>query len=141
LDPRLRDESIDWVLRCGTYVSNARLKNVVADWGLRENTLFREYAATVNAHGGARWPAARAKPLPFHSRARALLEDLARPALISLRIRAIFGVVARAGLSVHGACPNLTACSAIHSVASMRRVHHTHSSTAPVSGLAVRPGS
>lgn len=66
LDPRLRDESIDWILRC-TYVSKARLKNVVADWGLRENTLFREYAATVNAHGGAGWPAARAKPLPFRS--------------------------------------------------------------------------
>jgi hypothetical protein len=98
LDPRLRDESIDWVLRYGTYVSKARLKNVVADWGLRQNTLFREYAATVNAHGGAGWPAARAKPLPFRSRSRALLEDLARPALISLRIRAIFGVGARAEL-------------------------------------------
>jgi hypothetical protein len=98
LDPRLRDESIDWVLRYGTYVSKARLKNVAADWGLLENTLFREYAATVNAHGGAGWPAARAKPLPFRSRARALLEDLARPALISLRIRAIFGVGARAEL-------------------------------------------
>jgi len=31
LDPRLRDESIDWVVRYGNYVSKARLKNVVAD--------------------------------------------------------------------------------------------------------------
>ena len=98
LDPRLRDESIDWVLRYGTYVSKARLKNVLADWGLLEDALFREYAATVNARGRAGWPAARAKPLAFRSRARSLLEDLRRPSLISLRIRAIFGVGARAEL-------------------------------------------
>lgn len=98
LDARLRDESIDWVLSYGTYVSRARLKNVLADWGLTESALFREYAATVNAHGGAGWPAAGAKPLAFHSRSRSPLEDLARPSLVSLRIRAIFGVGARAEL-------------------------------------------
>jgi len=98
LDPRLRDESIDWVLRYGIYISKARLKNVLDGWGLREDPLFREYAATVNAHGGAGWPAAGAKPLSFRSRARSLLEDLRRPSLLSLRIRAIFGVGARAEL-------------------------------------------
>ena len=98
LDRRLRDESIDWVLRYGTYVSRARLKNVLADWGMVESALFREYAATINAHGGAGWPAAGAKPLAFHSRSRSLLDDLARPSLVSLRIRAIFGVGARAEL-------------------------------------------
>lgn len=96
LDPRLRDESIDWVLRYGTYVSKARLKNVLAAWRLQEDPLFRQYAATVNAHGRAGWPAAGAKPLAFHPRKRAMLEDLTGPALISLRIRAIFGVGARA---------------------------------------------
>lgn len=98
LDPRLRDESIDWVLRYGTYISKARLKNVLADWGLLEDALFRQYAATVNAQGRAGWPAGGAKPLAFRSRARSLLEDLTRPALISMRIRAIFGVGARAEL-------------------------------------------
>lgn len=98
LDPRLRDESIDWVLRYGTYISKARLKNVLANRGLLDDPLFRQYAATVNAHGGAGWPAAGAKPLAFRSRARSLLEDLTRPSLISLRIRAIFGVGARAEL-------------------------------------------
>lgn len=98
LDPRLRDESIDWVLRYGIYVSKARLKNVLAAQGLLQDARFREYAATVNAQGGAGWPAAGAAPLRFRSRARSLLEDLGRPALISLRIRAIFGVGARAEL-------------------------------------------
>jgi hypothetical protein len=98
LDPRLRDESIDWVLRYGVYVSKARLKNVLADQGLLGDTHFDEYAATVNTNGRAGWPSARAKPLPFRSRARSLLDDLSRPALLSLRIRAIFGVGARAEL-------------------------------------------
>lgn len=98
LDPRLRDESIDWVLRYGTYISKARLKNVLRSWGRLEDPQFREYAATVNAHGGAGWAAASAKPLAFRPRSRSLLEDLTRPSLISLRIRAIFGVGARAEL-------------------------------------------
>ena len=98
LDPRLRDESIDWVLSYGTYISKARLKNVLQSWGRLEDPRFREYAATVNAHGGAGWVAANAKPLAFRPRNRSMLEDLTRPSLISLRIRAIFGVGARAEL-------------------------------------------
>ncbi len=74
------------------------MKNILANRGLLEDPLFRQYAATVNAHGGAGWPAAGAKPLAFRSRASSLLEDLTRPSLISLRIRAIFGVGARAEL-------------------------------------------
>lgn len=98
LDPRLRDESIDWIVRYGSYVSRARLKNVASEWGVLEAPLFREYAATVNAHGGVGWPAASAKPIAFRPRARALLEDLTRDALLSLRLRAVFGVGARAEL-------------------------------------------
>jgi hypothetical protein len=98
LDPRLRDESIDWVLRHGTYLSKARLKNVLSGWSLLASPTFQQYAATVNAHSAAAWPAGSAKPLAFRSRARSLLEDLTRPALLSLRIRALFGVGARAEL-------------------------------------------
>jgi hypothetical protein len=98
LDARLRDESIDWVLRYGSYVSRARLKNILSDWDETENLLFQEYAATVSAQGRAGWPAGRAQPLAFRSRARPLLQDLRAPALLSLRIRAVFGVGARAEL-------------------------------------------
>jgi hypothetical protein len=98
LDPRLRDESIDWILTYGTYLSKARLKNVLSDWGVEGAALFREYAATVNAHSTLAWPAGRGKGLTFRPRSRARLEDLSRPALLSLRIRAVFGVGARAEL-------------------------------------------
>lgn len=98
LDARLRDESIDWVLRYGSYVSRARLKNVLSGWNQLENGLFLEYAATVNAHGRAAWPGGRAKALAFRPRARPLLPDLRARSLLSLRIRAMFGVGARAEL-------------------------------------------
>jgi hypothetical protein len=98
LDPRLRDESIDWILRYGTFLSKARLKNVLTGWDLSDDGAFREYAATVNVHGPLTWPAGAAKPLRFRSRSRALLDDLSRPALLSLRIRALVGVGARAEL-------------------------------------------
>jgi len=98
LDARLRDESIDWVIRYGSLVSKARLKNVLTDWDSLGNSLFREYAATVNAKAGLGWPAGRARALTFRSRARSYLEDLSRPALLTLRIRAVFGVGARAEL-------------------------------------------
>lgn len=98
LDARLRDESIDWVITYGAYISKARLKNVLGEWGLADAPLFREYAATVNAHSHLTWPAGRGKASTFRSRSRALLEDLSRAALLSLRIRAVFGVGARAEL-------------------------------------------
>ena len=98
LDPRLRQESLEWVLRYGVYVSKARLKNVLADQGLLGDASFAEYAATLKAHGAGPWPVAQGQALPFRPRARSLLEDLSRPALLSLRIRALFGVGARAEL-------------------------------------------
>lgn len=113
LDPRLRDESIDWVLRYGTYVSKARLKNVLAEWDLSDDRQFRDYAATVNAHSQLAWPAGSAKALPFRSRSRALLDDLSRDALLALRIRAVFGVGARAELLRAFLCrPNLAMTAA-----------------------------
>lgn len=96
LDARLRDESIDWILAYGTYLSKARLKNVLADWGVGDDAHFHEYAATVNAHSNLAWPAGNEKSFAFRPRSRALLEDLSRPALLSLRVRAVFGVGARA---------------------------------------------
>lgn len=97
LDPRLRDESIDWVIRYGTFVSKARLKNLRAEWDVASDRPFARYAATVNEHTSLDWEGG-GRSLPFRSRARSLLEDLSRPPLIALRARAVFGVSARAEL-------------------------------------------
>jgi len=97
LDPRLRDESIDWVIRHGTHLSKTRLKNLRAAWHLEDDPGFARYAATVNKHATLGWPTG-SRPLPFRPRSRSGLNDLSQPSLIALRLRAVFGVGARAEL-------------------------------------------
>jgi len=97
LDPRLRDEAIDWVIRYGTQLSKARLKNLRAAWHLDDDPGLARFAATVNAHAPLGWPTG-GRPLPFEPRGHVLLEDMFRPSLIALRTRAVFGVGARAEL-------------------------------------------
>lgn len=97
LDLRLRDEAIDWLIRYGTQLSKARLKNLRAAWHLRDDPNVARFVATVNAHAPLRWPT-EGRPLSFEPRGHVVLEDLFRPSLIALRTRAVFGVGARAEL-------------------------------------------
>lgn len=97
LDPRLRDESIDWVVQYGTHLSKTRLKNLRAAWKVSTDPGFARYAATVNTHATLGWPTG-GRPLPFRPRSRGGLRDLSGPSLIALRLRALFGVGARAEL-------------------------------------------
>ena len=97
MDSRLRDESLDWLVRYGAYVSKTRLKNLRAAWDVEDNKDFGRYAATVNKYAGLGWPSG-ARPLAFQSRSRDLLKDFSQPSLIALRIRGTFGVGARAEL-------------------------------------------
>ncbi len=94
-DPRLRDESIDWCISYGRYVSAARLKNLLATDTPEVNVAFGEFAATVNAHSGLRWPGPT-QPRRFQRTGRSEVPDFRRPSLIVLRVRALFGVGARA---------------------------------------------
>lgn len=98
LDRRLRDESIDWVISYGSYVSKARIKSLHRDWSAKADPSFARYAATVNKHGDLAWPDDGGEALSFRPRERAVLKNLTAGPLISLRIRAIFGVSARAEL-------------------------------------------
>lgn len=94
-DPRLRDESTDWSIAYGRYVSAARLKNLVASETPEAAQAFGEFAATVNAHSGFRWPGAT-EPRHFKRTGRSEVPDFSRPSLIAFRLRALFGVAARA---------------------------------------------
>jgi len=96
-DQRLRDESTDWCIRYHRYVSVARLRNLLRDTWSDVGDGFGEYAATVNAHARAGWPQATV-PRPYRPTGRSKLEDFRRPALLVLRLRALFGVTARADL-------------------------------------------
>jgi hypothetical protein len=94
-DPRLRDEATDWCVRHWRYVSKARLKNLVRTQPADVRAAFGEFAATVGQHAGVEWPAAT-EPRAFKVTGRSALPPLDRPSLVWVRMRAMFGVGARA---------------------------------------------
>ncbi|MFN2537306.1 MAG: winged helix-turn-helix domain-containing protein [Mycobacteriales bacterium] len=94
-DPRLRDEVTDWCVRNWRHVSKTRLKNLLREQPDDVQLSFGELAATVGAHAGTIWPGAT-QPRPFTVTGRSKQPALDRPSAAWLRIRAIFGVSARA---------------------------------------------
>lgn len=95
-DPRLRDEAMDWCIRHWRHVSVTRLKNILREQSEATEDAWGEFAATVNARAGVRWPGATAERSSFRVTGRSTLRSLSEPSLVVLRMRAIFGVGARA---------------------------------------------
>jgi hypothetical protein len=94
-DARLRDVSTDWCVAYGRYINGARLKQVTRELGTPPEEIG-EYVATVAAAGGPAWPMATQPRPEYASRGKARLGSaLARPRL-RIRLRAAFGVNARA---------------------------------------------
>lgn len=96
-DHRLRDEALDWCIRYGSYIAASRLRNLVKDVTPSQQTAFETFAAVVNAHSDHHWPSAAAAP-KYTPTGRSSLPSFAAPALIALRLRALFGVAARADI-------------------------------------------
>lgn len=94
-DPRLRDEATDWCIRYGRFVATTRLKNLLSRQPEHVRTAFGEFAATVADHSPHRWPLAT-EPRRYQPTGRSRIDDFQRPSLIALRLRALFGVTARA---------------------------------------------
>lgn len=94
-DPRLRDEATDWCVRNWRHISKARLKNLLRQQPDDVKDAFGEFAATVSAHAGVVWPGAT-EPRRFTVTGRSTLPALDRPSMAWLRLRAMFGVGARA---------------------------------------------
>lgn len=95
LDPRLRDEVTDWCALNWRLVSKARLKNLLPTHPDPTRLAFGEFAATVGAHAGVTWPGAT-QARPFTRTLRSSMPDLTRPSAVWLRVRAMFGIGARA---------------------------------------------
>ncbi|MFH0751805.1 MAG: winged helix-turn-helix domain-containing protein [Chloroflexota bacterium] len=94
-DARLRDVSTDWCLAYGRYVNGSRLKQVTRELRTPPEAIG-EYVATVAAGGGPSWPMATLPRPDYATRGKARLDSaLARPRL-RIRLRAAFGVNARA---------------------------------------------
>jgi hypothetical protein len=95
-DPRVYEAALGWCVGYGNAVNTARLKNVAAEMEVRSDGLA-EFAGTVAAAGGPRWPLA-AGGRPYEPRSKMLVVDLAPPARLAWRVRAAFGVSARADI-------------------------------------------
>jgi hypothetical protein len=97
LDPRLRDESIDWCCRYHRYVSTARLRSLFNSARVEQKTALSRFSATVNALATTRWPTlGDAQPWRVTPAGKSSLPELTHPALLHLRLRALFGTGARA---------------------------------------------
>lgn len=93
-DARLRDEALDWCVAHWRHISRVRLRNLLRAQPGETAEAYGRFAATVNEHSGAAWPAAgqARRYTPTH---RSTPPRLERNSLAWLRIRAMFGVSAR----------------------------------------------
>jgi hypothetical protein len=98
-DPRLRDESLDCLLKLSPYLSVARLKNLLATAAPDVSAAFGPYAATFNAtcKSHVKLPGAKnARGYRFNPSNKSSPFPLSGPAKATLRLRAMFGVGAKA---------------------------------------------
>jgi len=97
VDARLRDVSTDWCVAYGRYVNGSRLKQVSRELGTPPEAIGA-YVATVAAAGGPTWPMATRPRPAYVSRDKARLDSALAPPLLRIRLRAAFGVNARADI-------------------------------------------
>jgi hypothetical protein len=94
-DARLRDSSTDWCVRYGRYVNGSRLKQVARELAAPP-VAIGEYVATVATAGGPTWPLATQPRGDYVPRGKARMETAESRARLRIRLRAAFGVNARA---------------------------------------------
>ena len=97
IDARTRDVALDWCVRYGAYISSVRLARVAKEMDASEQVAA--FAALVAASGGTRWSVAGdRRAQPHEVRNRVLVKDLRSDARLNWRLRAAFGVSARADI-------------------------------------------
>src|SRR5207245_4117658 len=94
-DARLLQEALAWCVSNVRLVSVARFRNLLATADEDAKKHFGSFAAAVNKYGRATWPG-EGEPLELRPVAASPRPEMTRPALLQLRLRAIFGVSARA---------------------------------------------
>ena len=99
-DPRLLEEALDWCSRYHAFVSVSRLRTLVEELGQKVHVPFSLFAETLNSLSQAKWPTfAKVTPLKTNLKRKSQPPNCQIPALVSLRLRALFGVGARADLA------------------------------------------
>ncbi len=100
IDPRLRDEAIDWCLRHQRYLSTSRARNLLQKYQPNASSyqpqLGRFLATAAMAMGRFSDQEEEPQPYPFQPREHSCAQHLTRGAMLSARLRALLGVTARA---------------------------------------------
>jgi hypothetical protein len=96
-DARLLNESLDWCAANARFVSGARLRNLLPTFDQATIEAFGAFTATIKKYRAVSWPG-KGEPVKFSPTGRSSVPHLDRPALVQLRLRATFGVSARAEL-------------------------------------------
>ncbi len=98
-DPRLRDEVLDWCVRSHRLISKPRLKQLVKLASAGTQAAFQPFARALQRHVGGTWPAVAGPESEAgwgQLSGKSHAPDLEQPALLNLKLRALFGVGARA---------------------------------------------
>ena len=99
IDPRLRDESLDWCAQFHRFISVSRLKSLMKDFEELVKEPFSTYISSLNNISKANWPLFIDTPsLRIYLSHKSILRPLESPALLNIRARSIFGPGARADL-------------------------------------------
>ncbi len=99
IDPRLRDESLDWCTQFHHFVSVSRLKSLMKDFEELIKEPFSKYASSLNSISNASWPVfTETTPLKINLSHKSTLRPNTSSALLNIRARSIFGAGARADL-------------------------------------------
>jgi len=99
ISPRLRDEAIAWCLRQRRFLSNVRIKSLLQTDRFFDPALYQPQISrflTTASMGRAPEVDDAIEPYPFQARTPALAHDMTRPAMLSLRLRSLLGVTAKA---------------------------------------------
>ena len=97
-EARVREVALDWCLDQGRLINGSRLRTVAAELDV-DPAALGTFAGTVAASGGPRWKVATGGPV-HRSRQKVIASDLSEPSRLAWRLRAAFGVNARADILV-----------------------------------------
>lgn len=99
-DPRLLEEALDWCSKFHGFVSISRLRTLIDELGTQVHFSFSTFAATLNSFSQSKWPTfVKITPLSTVPSGKSQPPNCKIPALLGLRLRALFGVGARADLA------------------------------------------
>lgn len=105
LDARVLDGAMDWCVRYGQFINIGRLRTVAAEMKGDPDRLG-SFAATVAGAGGPSWPLATQPRPGYRNRGKLQVGDLRGLPRLVWRLRAAFGVNARADVVAALAVPS-----------------------------------